>query len=215
MRTALTLACLVSASAISGPSFGSSGFKPGVFGSVTIPIKAASAMDRARPAVAEAARCATEDCFPAGTALDGIMQDATLKHFPSMLADVNRGVNGMVRYRMDSYKPDSVDSWATPRETLANAAGDCEDFAVLKLAVLARLGVALDAMSVVVLHMPEKDAYHAVLAVKDGEGFRILDNLKDEPSMDAAEEKYVPLYSLNGEAGWLHGKRKAADGTGS
>ncbi len=51
---------------------------------------------------------------------------------------VNVAINRRVQPRAD----DEVDDWATPCETLARHAGDCEDFAIAKFFVLACSGSA-------------------------------------------------------------------------
>jgi hypothetical protein len=51
---------------------------------------------------------------------------------------------------------------------------------------------------------------HAVLAVKAGEGYAVLDNLTDAVRRDAEINTYVPLYSIGHAGAWIHGKRRAA-----
>lgn len=84
------------------------------------------------------------------------------------LGIVNREVNLRIKY-----KRDEVDTWSSPLETLAAGTGDCEDYAILKYAVLAAAGVPLDKMEIDVVSIP--GAIHAVLEVRQ-EQTLVLDN---------------------------------------
>ena len=55
----------------------------------------------------------------------------------SVVGPVNQYVNNTIEYVSDS-----SDYWQTGEETLSREAGDCEDFAILKLEMLADLGVS-------------------------------------------------------------------------
>ena len=58
-----------------------------------------------------------------------------------------------------------LDYWAKPSEILAHRAGDCEDFAILKMAALLRAGIPAQSMSLVVLQDRRRKFFHAVLSV--------------------------------------------------
>ncbi|WP_233426648.1 transglutaminase-like cysteine peptidase [Rhizobium mongolense] len=49
---------------------------------------------------------------------------------------MNVAVNRAIRYRRDMDTDQAADHWAAPSETLARQQGDCEDFAILKMAAL-------------------------------------------------------------------------------
>jgi predicted transglutaminase-like cysteine proteinase len=51
------------------------------------------------------------------------------------LEQANDFVNDRIKY-----KPDAVDYWQSPDETLKRGAGDCEDFCILKYALLREAG---------------------------------------------------------------------------
>ncbi|MCZ8102456.1 MAG: transglutaminase-like cysteine peptidase [Burkholderiales bacterium] len=128
----------------------------------------------------------------------------------TLIRAVNRSVNATIRYQTDAAVWGSEDYWASPQETMARGAGDCEDYALLKLAMLAALGVPETEMTVVVVKDLSRSIGHAILAVKAGEGYDVLDNLTDAVRRDAEIDTYVPLYSIGHAGAWIHGKRRAA-----
>lgn len=122
---------------------------------------------------------------------------------------VNRAVNAAIRYQTDAAAWGSEDYWAAPQETMARGVGDCEDYALLKLAILSALGVPEEDMTVVVVKDLARGIGHAVLAVKADESYDVLDNLTDAVRRDADISTYVPLYSIGPAGAWIHGKRRA------
>lgn len=56
-------------------------------------------------------------------------------------AFINIAINRCVSYEADSASALGCDTWATPFETLARGAGDCEDFAIAKFYLLVASGV--------------------------------------------------------------------------
>ena len=73
---------------------------------------------------------------------------------------VNQRVNWHVRYREDG----PADEWATAPVTLMRGYGDCEDFALAKMALLAELGVSPDEMFLVLL----RDKVLAAVTLTEG-----------------------------------------------
>ncbi|MEM8795578.1 MAG: transglutaminase-like cysteine peptidase [Pseudomonadota bacterium] len=119
---------------------------------------------------------------------------------------VNRIVNDAITYREDYEAYGHLDYWADASETASNGYGDCEDFAILKYAMLRDLGVPAESLSLVVLKDKARNLYHAVLAVNTNQGYFILDNLSDQVLADSAISHYQPLYSFAAERSFLHGK---------
>jgi predicted transglutaminase-like cysteine proteinase len=115
---------------------------------------------------------------------------------------VNTWVNWHVRYQDDA----GADEWADALSTLERGAGDCEDFAMTKMALLSALGIPADDMFLVLLR-DRRNSEHAVLAVRRNGGFYILDNRTDR--LQAADEiaDYTPVLSFSGEFAWLYGTR--------
>src|SRR3546814_2898490 len=59
----------------------------------------------------------------------------------ALLARVNTWVNHEIAYRNDRQLFGTSDYWADAATTLARKTGDCEDFAILKMQMLAGAGV--------------------------------------------------------------------------
>ncbi|WP_297529438.1 transglutaminase-like cysteine peptidase [Thiohalobacter sp.] len=99
------------------------------------------------------------------------------------------------------------DYWAVAREFLYNG-GDCEDYAITKLFSLLWLGVAPERMRLVVLQDTNLRIPHAVLAVFTDDGRTlILDNQIQAVVEDRSIVHYVPVYSINQQAWWIHTPR--------
>jgi predicted transglutaminase-like cysteine proteinase len=127
---------------------------------------------------------------------------------------VNAEVNSRIAYASDTTLHGVPELWSRAVETIEKGAGDCEDYAILKMWLLARLGVDLDDMSVVVVSSDRLSTQHAVLALRIDDTIVILDNLL--PAATPAREiaHYVPVFSVNATGLWLHGvadKQKVSD----
>jgi predicted transglutaminase-like cysteine proteinase len=123
----------------------------------------------------------------------------------AQLRHVSASVNTLVTYRTDEENHGRLDQWSTPNETIARASGDCEDYAILKMAVLARLGVPVNAMEIVVVKDTSRRLFHAVLSVTLEDRTLILDNMTDAVEIDTAKRSYAPLFSLSGSANYVFG----------
>lgn len=99
---------------------------------------------------------------------------------------VNREVNLQLHPRSEV-----IDEWASPVTTLDRGWGDCEDYALLKMAVLRASGVPRSDLRIVVVeHQKEQ---HAVLAVRLGDEWRLLDNRRTATVRDTDARDYVPV----------------------
>ncbi|MCG8361113.1 MAG: transglutaminase-like cysteine peptidase [Kiloniellales bacterium] len=120
---------------------------------------------------------------------------------PRMLLErVNRFVN-RVPYRPDHLAWNRSDYWAAPGEFFARG-GDCEDYAVAKYFSLRRLGIAPEAMHIVVVTDRVRKLAHAVLVVRDGDRQWLLDSLDDRIVDWRAQDRYSPIYAVNEEKAW-------------
>ena len=113
---------------------------------------------------------------------------------------INREVNRSVRYRSDRN-----DQWQTLAQTAARGTGDCEDYAIAKMALLVDLGFAPDQLQFIVLKDTRRQLYHAVLAAHvDGKRY-ILDNLSNTAASDDIFRTYKPIASFVGAKTYVHG----------
>jgi predicted transglutaminase-like cysteine proteinase len=86
--------------------------------------------------------------------------------------EAQRLVHHSVRFRWD--RP-GRDHWQTPLATLMRGAGDCEDHAILKRALLLEAGVDADDISLLFLRTAS-GAGHVIVQVETASGTRIMDN---------------------------------------
>ncbi|MEM9635180.1 MAG: transglutaminase-like cysteine peptidase [Pseudomonadota bacterium] len=121
---------------------------------------------------------------------------------------VNYMVNRLLSYREDSSLWNTGEYWASPVETLQKRAGDCEDYAILKYALLRDLGVEDQDMRIVVLRDTAARQYHAVLSVRHNGKWLILDNRFSRIRFERDLPHYQPLYSVNAAGEWSHVPRK-------
>jgi predicted transglutaminase-like cysteine proteinase len=73
------------------------------------------------------------------------------------------------------------------------------------MAVLARLGVPVNAMEIVVVKDTSRRLFHAVLSVTLQDRTLILDNMTDAVETDTTKRSYAPLFSLSGSANYVFG----------
>lgn len=138
---------------------------------------------------------------PAYTA---ILDQAGPKRRGLQIPKVNELVNRLLTYREDSALYETGEYWASPAETLTHRAGDCEDFAILKYALLRDLGISDDDMRIVVLRDAALRQFHAVLAVRHKGQWLILDNRFSRVRFERDLPHYKPLYSVNAAGEWTH-----------
>ena len=128
----------------------------------------------------------------------------------SKIEAINKAVNKSIRYETDGDIYGQLDYWATPAETMTTGRGDCEDYAILKLAALRSAGIPADSLALVVVRDVERNFFHAVLAVSTNNRTYILDNLRNSVLPDSALPQYQALYSLGAQRAWVHGYKRGS-----
>ena len=87
--------------------------------------------------------------------------------------------------------------WKAPLATLANGAGDCTDYAIAKYYALGGIGVPANDRRLVMVRIKWLEVEHAVLAVREGQHWLILDNRR-MAIVDAADAiEYIPLLEFD------------------
>lgn len=186
--------------------------RPELLASVAISFGKLPALARIAPAYAEIDagfldNCRTELCRNASATLHSVIEGNADGQLLALISAVNRSVNRLITYRRDQDLYGVMDFWAKPSSTLNKGMGDCEDYAILKMAVLAKAGVPADSLSVVILRDETRNVYHAVTAVQTASGAYILDNLQQDIRKDSELPNYMPLYSVSAGRGYIYGKR--------
>lgn len=184
---------------------------PGVFGSVALSMHNFPVSARWSPVYKAIVDCSSGSaCNGKNSIFTAIVNAAKDKRFVDKLSFINSSVNHAIAYKKDSVVYGKLDYWAKPSEILEHRAGDCEDFAILKMAALLRAGIPAQSMSLVVLQDRKRGFFHAVLSVSTGSGVFILDSLSNVVSRDSDLPNYVPLYSFSTDRAWIHGTRPGA-----
>ncbi|NBB48489.1 hypothetical protein GVN24_09425 [Rhizobium sp. CRIBSB] len=183
-----------------------------VFGSVAIPFKKLGALKKAAPTFAEIAqgtalRCGSANCFDTDALIHRTAAGSGMSSVRDKLNLVNLEVNRRITYRKDTDSHGRIDQWSSPSETLKSGFGDCEDYALLKMAVLESQGFSLQDMTVVILYDKKRHFYHAVLSVEVQGTHYILDNMRNQVLADSRLPDYQPLFSISDGRGFLHGTR--------
>lgn len=133
-----------------------------------------------------------------------LLQQANVVTAGRPLQMVNVWVNWHVRYTEER-----TDDWSDALTTLQRGFGDCEDFAIAKMALLAELGISLDDMFLVLLR-DRGGASHAVLAVRSDGMFFILDNRTDQVRPAKEVSEYTPIVSYSGDFEWVYSSKSKA-----
>lgn len=123
---------------------------------------------------------------------------------------INRFVNARVAFADDSRQYGVADRWSAASDTLARGRGDCEDYAIAKLALLRRAGFAERDLYFVVLKDLARRADHAVLVVRSGGRFLVLDNGTDRMIDSADIRDYRPVLTFSAGQRFAHGYRRSA-----
>jgi len=155
--------------------------------------------------------CDKQTGCSARSILQKSVENSAEASFLQKLQGVNTTVNRLVRYQPDAQNYGAKDYWASPDEILARGKGDCEDYAILKMAALKESGLPTQAMSIVVLRDTRRNLFHAVLAITTSKGHFILDNLSDQVKLDRTLPHYQPLFSVSAERAWIHGVKSGGE----
>lgn len=192
--TALALMITPGSPAFANPSSPA----PHVFGSSALPI-AHTQLDGKWQAVRQGR-------IPANDAsLNALIAKNRAVSRQQQVAAVNSWVNGHIVYRADEANYGQPDRWTAAAQTLNSGRGDCEDYAIAKYQILRELGIGEQDLFLVIGRDRAMRADHAVLAVRVGSDYRILDNFTDRVLDDSEVRDFLPTFSFSSSHTWLHG----------
>lgn len=172
--------------------------RPDVFNSVALPISR-SPLDDRWSGVGSSSVGGRAAAFAA--TLRGSVERARIEA-------VNAYVNARVRFVDDSRQYGVADRWSSASDTLARGRGDCEDYALTKMAMLRRAGFADKDLYLVVLKDLVRRADHAVLVVRSEGRFLVLDNASDRLLDSAMIRDYRPILTFTAGKRYTHGYRR-------
>jgi predicted transglutaminase-like cysteine proteinase len=133
----------------------------------------------------------------AATLFMAIIDAARLREGRALLGEVNRAINLAVRPVSDE-KRFGGDNWTSPLVTLSSGQGDCEDYAIAKLAALWASGIAEKDTRLVIVHDPRAREDHALAMVRLDGQWLALDNRRFT-LIEAAHLTYQPLFAIGGD----------------
>ncbi|MCK1738841.1 transglutaminase-like cysteine peptidase [Bradyrhizobium sp. 138] len=129
---------------------------------------------------------------PAALRLLAIVDQARTRDGRARLGEANRAINLAIRAADDG----TDDVWSSPLATFARGAGDCEDYAIAKLAALRLAGIPPEDLRIVVVRDVRASEAHAVAAAKLDGHWLMLDNRRMAMVEDDAARSYQPLFTL-------------------
>jgi len=110
---------------------------------------------------------------PSSAALQfvALVNEGTRYEGRARIGHINRAANLSIR-ATKKY----LEKWTPPLETLAKGIGDCKQYAVLKYVALNEAGYDVDRLRIIVVEGRMMRSSHAVVAVRSGEQWIVLDN---------------------------------------
>lgn len=155
-------------------------------------------IDRERRDLADCRNPGAECMSDAARRFNAIAETARAKDGRARIGEINRAVNLSIRAQDDLAQHGIIDRWTSPLATFAAGRGDCEDYAIAKLALLREVGVSgQDLRFVIVAEKRNPREHHAVAAVRHEGRWLVLDN-RTLTLADAAELDADPLFVLRG-----------------
>jgi len=125
------------------------------------------------------------------------------------LEAVNIYVNSRVHFVDDRVQYGVADYWAPAAQTLSRGRGDCEDFAIAKLAMLRRAGFAERDLYLVIAKDLVRRQDHAVAVARANGQLWVLDSGTDQLLDSAQVQDYRPVLTFSAGHSWTHGYRRA------
>lgn len=154
---------------------------------------------------------ASTSALPVGNAaLEAVVRQLARLPAPQRIDQANRWVNAHIAYASDLEVYGVADYWAGLAEALARGRGDCEDFAIAKMQLLAAAGTPMRDMYLTLVRDLRKQEDHAVLVVRVGEGAYVLDS--DENTLLRSDElhRFRPVVAFSENGRWIFGHRTPA-----
>lgn len=134
---------------------------------------------------------------PAALQLLAIVDTARTREGRARFGEINRAINLAIRATSDMAQYGQIDVWSPPLDTFATGAGDCEDYAIAKLAALRMAGVSRDDIRLVVLRDLTRGEDHAVVSARLDGHWLTLDNRRMTMIEDIDIRNHRPLFVID------------------
>lgn len=154
---------------------------------------------------------ASTSALPVGDVqLDAVVRQLARLPAPQRVDQANRWINAHIAYASDIEVYGVADYWAGLAEALAHGRGDCEDFAIAKMQLLAAAGTPMRDMYLTLVRDLRRQEDHAVLVVRVGDGAYVLDS--DEDALLRSDElhRFRPVVAFSENGRWIFGHRTPA-----
>ena len=134
---------------------------------------------------------------PAALQFLAIVDIARAREGRARLGEINRAINLAIRPMSDLAQYGQIDVWTSPLVTLAQGAGDCEDYAIAKYVALRLAGIAADDLRIVIMHDTIRGEDHAVAAARLDGHWLTLDNRRMAMVEDSDVRNYRPTFVID------------------
>lgn len=123
-----------------------------------------------------------------------------------------RAISGFVNVQLNG-KPDQIsyglgEYWASPGEFIKNHGGDCEDFAITKYFALRAIGFKAEDLRLLVVEVPSRHSWHALLAASIEGRIYIVDNNFRPKDLALPHERLIGFFILhfafNEQGAWFY-----------
>jgi predicted transglutaminase-like cysteine proteinase len=181
---------------------------PGLFGLDSVAVARGEILTKWNRVAADIAadrdvlrRCreAAETCPASAQTLLAIIAEGQAREGRARIGTINRAINLAIKPMSDLAQWGVVDRWSAPLETLGSGRGDCEDYAIAKYVALGEAGMSENDLRLVIVRDVGFGEDHAILAVRDGEKWLLLDNRRPVLLEDGELQRVEPLFALNGD----------------
>ena len=134
---------------------------------------------------------------PAALKFLAIVDTARAREGRARFGEINRAINLAIRPMSDLAQYGQLDVWSSPLVTFTSGAGDCEDYAIAKLAALHMAGVATEDTRIVVLRDLLGGEDHAVVLARLAGHWLTLDNRRMAMIEDVDVRNHRPLFVID------------------
>lgn len=134
---------------------------------------------------------------PAALKFLAIVDTARAREGRARFGEINRAINLAIRPMSDLAQYGQLDVWSSPLVTFTSGAGDCEDYAIAKLAALHMAGVATEDTRIVVLRDLLGGEDHAVVLARLEGHWLTLDNRRMAMIEDVDVRNHRPLFVID------------------
>ena len=137
---------------------------------------------------------------PAALQFLAIVDTARAREGRARFGEINRAINLAIRPMSDLAQYGQLDVWSSPLVTFTSGAGDCEDYAIAKLAALRMAGVATEDTRIVVLRDLLRGEDHAVVLARLEGHWLTLDNRRMAMIEDVDVRNHRPLFVIDDDS---------------